>query len=138
MALVRIDHDPPPRQLALFATLWLLFFSGWGVAFLLQGGWRPTAIALLAISLAAPLLGLVHRDALRRLFVGSCYAVFPIGWVVSHILLAVVYYGVLTPIGLLLRLRGYDPLQRRLDRDADSYWREREQKDDKNRYFRQF
>ena len=60
----------------------------------------------------------------------------PIGWIVSHAVLAIVYYGILTPIGLLLRLFR-DPMLRRFDPDAASYWMERESDDDLSRYFRQ-
>ena len=62
---------------------------------------------------------------------------FPIGWVISHVLLALVYYLLLTPIGLLLRATGRDPLQRRLDPEAETYWIEREGDRPANTYFRQ-
>ena len=62
----------------------------------------------------------------------------PIGWTVSHLLLAFVYFVVLTPIGLAMRLAGRDPLQRQIDPEAKSYWVERKRKTDSNQYFRQF
>jgi hypothetical protein len=52
--------------------------------------------------------------------------------------MAVVYYMLLTPVGLLLRLCGNDPLRRRLDRQATSYWTPRSQDVPLDRYFRQF
>ena len=36
---------------------------------------------------------------------------FPIGWTVSQVILAVMFYGLFTPIGLVFRLIGRDPLQ---------------------------
>src|SRR5262245_4217574 len=42
--------------------------------------------------------------------------------VVSPIVMATLFYGVLTPIGLLLRMAGHDPLHRRMDPQARSYW----------------
>ena len=50
----------------------------------------------------------------------------------------VIYYIVLTPIGLFLRLTGYDPMQRRFDRAAKTYWTPREQEEKTKRYFQQF
>jgi len=44
---------------------------------------------------------------------------------VSPIVLAALFFLMITPIGLLLRLRGFDPLRLRFDRDAASYWIER-------------
>lgn len=62
---------------------------------------------------------------------------YPIAFVVSHILLAITFYFVFLPIGLLLRLTGYDPLQLRCD-DETTAWRSREKTTDINRYFKQF
>ena len=45
--------------------------------------------------------------------------------IVSPIALGVVYYGVMTPIGLLMKAAGKDPLQLRRDPAAVSYWRPR-------------
>ena len=49
-------------------------------------------------------------------------AAFPIGWVVSHALMAAIYYLVITPMAVAMRLLGRDPLDRRFDRDATTYW----------------
>ena len=65
-------------------------------------------------------------------------AFFPIGWIVSHLLLAVVFYLVVFPIGLLMRLLRYDALSRKFDPDRETYWIEREKKTDARKYFRQF
>ncbi|HEU4365360.1 MAG TPA: SxtJ family membrane protein, partial [Candidatus Krumholzibacteria bacterium] len=63
---------------------------------------------------------------------------FPLGWVVSHAILIVIYYAVLTPIGLVLRLVGYDPMRRRFDRGASTYWAEHRSDDDLSQYFRRY
>jgi len=39
--------------------------------------------------------------------------------------MGVLFFCVLTPVGLVLRLAGRDPLRLRLDRRAPSYWIER-------------
>lgn len=44
-----------------------------------------------------------------------------LGWINSRLILGVLYYGVLTPLGALLRLGGRDPLNRRRAGGA-SYW----------------
>jgi hypothetical protein len=62
----------------------------------------------------------------------------PIGFAVGHVLLAAVWYGLFTPVGLIMRLLGRDPLCRRPDREAESYWRPRSPQRDVRRYFRQF
>ncbi len=44
---------------------------------------------------------------------------------VSPIILALIFYGVVTPTGLLMRLLGKDILQLRFDRNIDTYWKQR-------------
>lgn len=49
-----------------------------------------------------------------------------LGKVVSPIALGLLFYGVLTPLGAVMRLTGKDPLRLKLDPGADSYWIRRE------------
>ena len=42
--------------------------------------------------------------------------------VISPIALGVLYYAALTPVGILMRLTGKDPLRLKRDAGADSYW----------------
>jgi hypothetical protein len=42
--------------------------------------------------------------------------------VISPLVLALLFYACITPIGLLMRLTGKDPLRRRLEPEVDSYW----------------
>jgi hypothetical protein len=48
-----------------------------------------------------------------------------LGVIMSGIILSVVFYLLITPIGLIMRLFGQDPLHRKIDRQAASYWTER-------------
>ena len=52
-------------------------------------------------------------------------AFVPIGFILSHVLLAGVYYLVLTPIALFFRITGRDMIGKKLDKNAKSYWIER-------------
>ena len=74
----------------------------------------------------------------RALYLSWMYMAFPIGWVVSHAILAVVYYVLFTLTALIMRLVGRDPMQRRLEPDRASYWAEHRPDPDRTRYFRQF
>lgn len=49
-----------------------------------------------------------------------------LGKIVSPIALGVLFYLVFTPMGLLMRLFGKDPLRLKFDRAGDSYWIRRE------------
>ena len=138
MALLEINRHPSARELRWFGVLLAAFVA-------LAGGlahWRLEApatarmvwtagAALTAIYAAAPPLR-------RWVWLGWLYAAFPIGWTLSHLVLAATYYLVVTPIGMLLRLVDGDPLDRGPDRSAASYWTVRRPVRDVRRYFRQF
>jgi len=44
-----------------------------------------------------------------------------LAWINTRIILGVVFYGVVTPIGLVMRLMGHDPMRRRFERVGESY-----------------
>jgi hypothetical protein len=133
-----IERHPSPRQLATFGLTWLVFFSIWGAVAWWKMGASWAAGACWSLAVVVPALGLVAPGLLRIVYLGMVYATLPIGLVVSYVILAATYYLVLTPIGLGLRLFGYDPMHRRFDRKAKTYWVPREQDADTDRVFRQF
>ena len=49
-----------------------------------------------------------------------------IGFFVSRIILFILFYAVITPIGLITRLLGKDILDQKIDGRSASYWREKE------------
>ena len=48
-----------------------------------------------------------------------------IGFFMSRLILALLFYGVMTPIGLLMKLFGKDILDQRILKEETSYWHER-------------
>lgn len=138
MPLIPIERDPQPRQLWVFSLLWLLFLGILGAGLLRRGTPWAWVFAAWGVAVLMPLATLLYRPLARWLFVAVSVATWPIGWVLSHLLLGAVYYGLLTPLGWMLRLSGRDPLQRRRQPEAGSYWRRREPPKNAERYFRQF
>jgi hypothetical protein len=45
--------------------------------------------------------------------------------IVSPVILGIMFFGVFTPMGFVMRLLGKDPLRLRFDRQSTSYWVER-------------
>ena len=138
MSLIQVNHHPSRANLAVFGLCWLVFFGLWGVAAWRHSHGTPLAYGLWIAAVAAPLIGLLSQEFLRLLYVGMSYVSYPIGVVISFVLLAIIYFGVFTPVGLLMRLVGHDPMHRRFDRSAATYWVAHEQHDDKTQYFKQF
>ncbi len=139
MSVVEINTDPTRRQLNQFGFIWMGFIAFFGVIALYKLHNPSLARGLWIAAVVVPVVGWIFPRFMRWVFLGMSYLAFPIGFVVSHVVLAVVYYLVLTPIGLLTRLFGYDSMKRRFDPQAESYWVERSTAAaDSKRYFRQF
>jgi hypothetical protein len=139
MALVEIRWNPSRSELRQFA---LLFFPIGALALsaMARFRWHQPSVSMIAVVAAAAVfaLGLARPAWVRPLYVGMMVAAFPIGFVVSHLLLFSVYFAVVAPIGLAMRLAGRDPLGLRFDRSAKSYWVPRMKRNVIDRYFRQF
>jgi len=137
MALIEFKDNPSDRELRQFAALWLPLFCAAvaGVVFYRSGS-ATVPLTMAAGGLLIGLIGAKRVAFIRPVFLGAMLAAYPVGWVVSHALLAVIYYLVVAPMGLLLRLAGYDPLQRRFDRDVATYWEPLDLAPSKRQYFR--
>lgn len=62
-----------------------------------------------------------------------------LGWIMSRVVLIILFYLVLTPTGLIAKLVGKDFLDRKIDRTKNSYWQKKEKKNpDPRNYERQF
>ena len=138
MALIEINKNPSKKDLRWFGLLLALFFGILGLVAMLRFDAPPVARGLWIAGGGLALLYYAIPPLRRWMFVGWMVAAFPIGWTISHVLLGVVYYVVMTPIGLVMRLLGRDPLERRFDRDARTYWVEHRPDGEPARYFRQF
>ncbi|HEY1404287.1 MAG TPA: SxtJ family membrane protein [Pyrinomonadaceae bacterium] len=97
-------------------------FLAWGGWWLYRERFRTLAVALLALGALLMLLGAVYPKSLvvpNRLWMGMAEGM---GFVMTRVILGVVFFLVVTPIGLLRRLFGGDPLNRRGAR-TESYWK---------------
>lgn len=110
--MIAIQWNPERKQLRQFAAVWFPAFCalvGWMVG-KKTGHWGGVQITW-GICGAVALGAVIYPPLIRPIFVGLILATFPIGWVVSHLLLGAIFYGIVMPIGLVLRLTGHDPLQ---------------------------
>lgn len=136
--MMRIDRDPGRRELAVFAVVLPVTFALLGFIVGHRFGFTAARNGLWAVGAALAAAYIVIPRLRRPLYVGMSVAVYPIGWLLSHIILLTVFLLVVTPIAALLRVRGNDPLQRRFDPAVPSYWVPRHPAGDVRRYFQQF
>ena len=71
-------------------------------------------------------LGIVFPRVLKPVYIAWMALAFTLGFLVSHLILGVLFYAVITPMGFVARLAGKDFLRVRRDPAASSYWIPRE------------
>jgi hypothetical protein len=143
MKLIELNRQPTDRQLKQFGFACLVFLplAGWvfsGKPRTLEAANVPLLAGLAGCGLLLAVLSLLKPQALKSLFVGMSIVALPIGLVVGELVLLGVFFLVFTPLALVFRLIGRDALQRKLDRQATSYWQPKAQPRDAASYFRQF
>ena len=113
--------DSQARKTALVVAVVLSLIAVWNIY---RGRFTVVAV-LVGVAVLLTLIGLFVPVAARgfhRFWMGIAGV---LGYVNSRILLTILYYGLLTPYGVVSRLVGRDPLDRRRP-SRDTYWVKRE------------
>ncbi|MBI4000612.1 MAG: hypothetical protein HY348_02375 [Nitrospira defluvii] len=71
-------------------------------------------LLLVAFGLLAPLV-------LRPVFTAWMKVGHVLGWVNTRIILGIIFFGLITPMGFVMRLFGWDSMRRAFLKDAESY-----------------
>ena len=113
--------DPGPPVLRKFGCVMAALIAGlfglllpwiWGFSI---PAWPWMLAALFGVA------GLVRPTSLRLVYRGWMGIAEPLGRFNSRLLLVLVFYVIVLPIGLVMRLGGKDPMRRRYDAAAASY-----------------
>jgi hypothetical protein len=138
MTWSEIDFHPADRKLRTFGGLFLCFAS-------LLGAWQGwaherwlVAEIIFVASLMVASAGVFKVSMLRPLYVGMMIASFPIGWLTSHVLLATVYFILVTPLAVLFRCLGRDALRLRSSPHWSSYLEVKPAPTNNQAYFRPY
>lgn len=133
-----IRQDPDDRFLRQFAAGALVFFGLIGLARVTSHDDWTTATILWTVGGSLGLTGLISPRFAKPVYMVWMHLLTPIAWVLTFVLLAAIYWLVLTPIGYWYRWRHGDPLQRKLHPQAETYWIERPVQSVPETYLRQF
>ena len=145
--LVEINFNPDRKTLRQFGVI---AFVGFGVLAALayyeklifsfgSGDARmPLVWTFAALGTIAAFFSLVAPRANRVLYVGLTLLAFPIGFVLSYVIMGTLFFLIIGPIALLFRILGRDPIHRGYDPNASSYWLQAPPKRDKESYFHQY
>jgi hypothetical protein len=147
MALIRLNLNPTTKELRQFGFIALGAFGLLGTLLYwhLIPLWRLLGAATPAVAYVVWALGalsatfsMVAPRLNRPLFVGLSVVAYPFGVVMSYVIMGAFFFLIVTPLGWLFRLTGRDPLRRRFDAAAKTYWIPHKSAGKTSRYFSQF
>jgi hypothetical protein len=139
-----VNWNPGTQERRKFALSLMIGFPCIAVVLLLFGflrgnGWNlPLAAVIGGGGLALGLLLLSVPQIARPVYVVWYFVACCIGTVVGNLALGIVFFVLVTGVGLVMRALGRRPVRKTFDRRATTYWQDAEQVDDPNRYYRQF
>ncbi len=135
--MIALELKPSAKQLRVFGAAALVFFGlmGWWLHAHAHPNW---ALAFWVIAAVSGVAALVWPKASLPLYWALTLIAFPLGVVLSYAMLGVMWYVVMTLVALIFRLLGKDPLERKWDRSAKSYWKTYPKTTSRERYFSQF
>lgn len=112
---------PPNRQFGLVFVVFFGLLAVW--SWWRDGNWYPgfasASILIGLISVAAPAFLTPFNRMWMKL--GEI-----MGRIVNPVVLGIMFYGLITPFGLVMRMCRDDPLRRSVDPKANSYWIDRQ------------
>ncbi|MCA1585664.1 MAG: SxtJ family membrane protein [Acidobacteria bacterium] len=136
--MITIDYKPGAREVRSFSRLWLpLFVAALGGVIWWRTGAPTAALWVWGAGGVLIVAALSSPHVARLLFVGLVVVTYPIGLVVSYVILGAMFFLVFTPLGWAMRRSGRDPLALAA-RARRSHWVRYEQDDRPERAFRQF
>ena len=146
--MIHVDWKPDGKKLSGFATISVIAFGALGLwsyfrhsiigISLSPEAANTVGVVLGAIALYSAICRFVAPQGMIPIYYTMTVISVPIGFVLSHIIMGLLFYGVFAPIALFFRLTGRDVLRRTLEPDAPTYWLTRPAETDVKRYFRQF
>jgi hypothetical protein len=145
--LVEINFHPDRRTLRQFGVIAFVGFGSLAAlayyeklvfSFGLGEARIPVASGFAVVGSIALLFSLVAPGANRLLYLGLTLLSFPIGFVLSYLIMGTLFFLIIGPIAVLMRLFGRDALHRRYDTKAATYWSNARPPRDKESYFHQY
>lgn len=144
---IEIDFHPDDGKLRQFGFIALAGFGfvaalAWYEALIFSFGLgsarEPVAYTLAGLAILSLFFSLVAPRANLPIYLGISLLTYPIGFVLSYVILGTLFYLIISPIGLVVRRFGSDPMERRILPDADSYWEDAPRARGRDSYFKQF
>lgn len=122
------------RKFGITIGVFLMVIAG----FLFWKGKEPFEILLIS-GIILCVLGIAIPAVLKPIYWVWMILATILGWIMTRVILSLLFYAVITPIGVFSRLFGKKFLDLKWDKSKDSYWNAKTTKQRKNEdYERQF
>jgi len=109
------------KNLRKFGITMFVAFLVIALLILIRHKHNPTAIA--SISALFLVAALTIPIALKPIYIAWMKLALILSWINTRLILLIVFYLVITPIGFFMRLFGNDPLDMRIEKKTTTYWR---------------
>jgi len=124
--LIDFDFTSEKRDIRLFSRIVPTVLIIWGTVsglWIQDPSWAGRAhLWLYGVAVVLFFWGMFSPYTLRPVYVGWMYFTRVVEFLLTTLVLGLVFYIGVTGVGLLMRLLGKNPLDRKLDRSALSYW----------------
>lgn len=116
--------QPKQNDLKKFALIWSLIFFIVGLWPLFSGNvirlWAVIIMFIFAV------IAFLNPSLLTSFYIIWVKVGEVIGGIISKVIMTVLFYGLFTPIAIILRLLGKDLLKKKLDKNSSTYWVKRD------------
>ena len=119
MLEIDLDDRKEQRKFGVSSGVFL------GIIGLLRYWWHDfehVPYILWSIGAVFALLGLVAPPVLKPALRVAIYLAEKMNWVITHVVLTFAFYLIMTPSGIIYRLVSGDPLKRKWEPAASTYW----------------
>lgn len=139
MSLVNINFKPDQKELHQFGKTMIIGFSIIALVVFFFFKSTPIAIGCFAFGIVSFILSRLGKAAMLVYLPWMGFG-FVMGTIVSNVILALLFYALITPIALFFKLIKRDMLARTLDKNATTYWNDAVNRDNEGtvEYQRQF
>jgi len=127
--LQKLDRGPSVmRKFGLFSALIFLLlglmitYKHWNDPVTCTKG----ALVFFGLTAAFTILAMVYPNALKPVNIIMSFIAMIIGWLLTRVILALMFYTVFFIFGFIMKIIGKDSLKRKINRNSPSYWVKRE------------
>ena len=139
MSLVNINFKPDQKELHQFGKTMIIGFSIIAIAVYFIFESQTAAIGCFIFGVVSFILSRLGKAAMIVYLPWMAFG-FVMGTIVSNVILALLYFVLITPIALFFKITKRDMLNRKLDKSAPTYWNDAINRDNEGakEYERQF